>query len=74
MNPYLQSRITLVLQHAYWSCVSSAPECGLAPRYTALQMPDLCHALDHRPLMSHCTDLISKLKIDETPFSYIQLP
>jgi hypothetical protein len=74
MNPHLQPRISLVLQHAHWFCVSYCSECSMVVRSRLSNAPSHDNSLCDHPLKPNRTDPNGNLANYQSRLIPIQTP
>jgi len=74
MNPHLQHRISLVLRHARWFCVSHSSERSVVVRSRLFDAPPHDHSLCHQQLKPKPTDSNLNLANHQDQLIQIQTP
>jgi hypothetical protein len=74
MNPQLQRRISLVLWHAHWFCVSHLSECSKVVRFRLSHAPPHTHSLCDPLLKPKRSDRSGKLANNQDRLIQIQIP
>ena len=74
MNPHPQPRISLVLRHARWFCVSHSSERSVVVRSRLFDAPPHDHSLYHQQLKPKRTDSNVNLANDQDRLIQIQIP
>jgi hypothetical protein len=74
MNPHLQPRISLVLRHPYWFCVSHSSECSMVVRSSFSGAPPHNYSLCDHQLKPKATDSNGNLENHQNRLIQIQTP
>jgi len=74
MKPHLQPRISLVLRHAHWFCVSHSSERSVVVRSRLFHALPHDHSLCHQQLKPKRTDSNVNLSNDQDQLIQIQSP
>jgi hypothetical protein len=74
MNPHPQPRISLVLRHAHWFCVSYSSEGTIVVQFRLSEVPPHHHSQCDHQLKPKCTDSNANLANDQNRFVQIQTP
>ncbi len=74
MKPHPQPRISLVLRHAHWFCVSYSSAGAIVVRFRLSDAPPHDHSLCEHQLKPKCTDSNGNLANDHNWLIHIQIP